>query len=61
WPNLSIFVHGGVAFTPYVKGFEKLLGKIANANLITIGAEIQGVKGVSIAVWRRIRDNRDMI
>jgi hypothetical protein len=27
WPNLSIFVHGGVAFTPYVKGFEKLLGK----------------------------------
>ncbi|NLF41484.1 MAG: GH3 auxin-responsive promoter family protein [Bacteroidales bacterium] len=27
WPNLSIFVHGGVAFTPYIKGFEKLLGK----------------------------------
>ena len=27
WPNLSIFVHGGVSFTPYVKGFEKLLGK----------------------------------
>ncbi len=27
WPNLSIFVHGGVAFTPYKKGFEKLLGK----------------------------------
>ncbi|MFW5792769.1 MAG: GH3 family domain-containing protein [Bacteroidota bacterium] len=27
WPNLSIFVHGGVAFGPYVKGFEKLLGK----------------------------------
>ncbi len=25
WPNLSIFVHGGVAFTPYEKGFEKLL------------------------------------
>lgn len=25
WPNLSIFVHGGVAFTPYLKGFEKLL------------------------------------
>ncbi len=27
WPNLSIFVHGGVAFTPYVKGFEKLLAR----------------------------------
>ncbi len=27
WPNLSIFVHGGVSFTPYKKGFEKLLGK----------------------------------
>jgi hypothetical protein len=22
WPNLSIFVHGGVSFTPYIKGFE---------------------------------------
>jgi len=27
WPNLSIFVHGGVSFTPYVKGFEKLLAR----------------------------------
>lgn len=27
WPNLSIFVHGGVSFTPYKKGFEKLMGK----------------------------------
>jgi hypothetical protein len=27
WPNLEIFVHGGVAFTPYKKGFEKLMGK----------------------------------
>ncbi len=27
WPNLSIFVHGGVSFAPYAKGFEKLLGK----------------------------------
>jgi hypothetical protein len=27
WPNLSIYVHGGVSFTPYKKGFEKLLGK----------------------------------
>jgi hypothetical protein len=27
WPNFSFFVHGGVAFEPYRKGFEKLLGK----------------------------------
>jgi len=25
WPNLSVYVHGGVSFEPYVKGFEKLL------------------------------------
>jgi len=27
WPNLTIYVHGGVSFTPYAKGFEKLLAK----------------------------------
>ncbi len=27
WPNLSIYVHGGVSFAPYQKGFEKLLAK----------------------------------
>ena len=27
WPNLKIFVHGGVFFEPYKKGFEKLLAK----------------------------------
>lgn len=27
WPNLQIFVHGGVSFEPYRKGFERLLGK----------------------------------
>ncbi|MBC7450423.1 MAG: GH3 auxin-responsive promoter family protein [Cytophagales bacterium] len=25
WPNLTVFVHGGVSFEPYKKGFEKLL------------------------------------
>ena len=25
WPNLEVFVHGGVAFDPYRKGFEKLV------------------------------------
>lgn len=27
WPNLSFYVHGGVAMEPYKKGFDKLLGK----------------------------------
>lgn len=27
WPNFGVFVHGGVAFEPYKKGFEKLLDK----------------------------------
>jgi len=27
WPNLAFFVHGGVSFQPYKKGFEKLLGR----------------------------------
>ena len=27
WPNLLVFVHGGVSFDPYRKGFKKLLGK----------------------------------
>src|SRR5579863_4080315 len=27
WPNLGFYVHGGVSFEPYKKGFEILLGK----------------------------------
>lgn len=27
WPKLSVYVHGGVSFDPYRKGFSKLLGK----------------------------------
>lgn len=27
WPNLQIFVHGGVSFEPYKRGFEKLMGR----------------------------------
>ena len=27
WPNLSVYVHGGVSFEPYKIEFEKLLGK----------------------------------
>lgn len=27
WPNLAFFVHGGVSFEPYKKGFNKLVAK----------------------------------
>ena len=27
WPNLEVYVHGGVSFEPYRKGFAKLLGR----------------------------------
>ncbi len=27
WPNLMVYVHGGVSFDPYRKGFGKLLGR----------------------------------
>ena len=27
WPNLRVFVHGGIHFEPYKKGFEKLTSK----------------------------------
>lgn len=30
WPNLQVYVHGGVSFDPYRKGFERLLGRPIN-------------------------------
>ncbi len=27
WPNLNVYIHGGVSFAPYKKGFEKLLSR----------------------------------
>jgi hypothetical protein len=27
WPNMMVYVHGGVSFDPYRKGFEKLLAR----------------------------------
>jgi hypothetical protein len=27
WPNLAVYVHGGVSLTPYKKGFERVLSK----------------------------------
>ncbi|QES87657.1 GH3 auxin-responsive promoter family protein [Rhizosphaericola mali] len=30
WPNLELYMHGGVSFTPYKNNFEKLIGKKIN-------------------------------
>jgi hypothetical protein len=27
WPNLQVFIHGGMTFTPYLKGFEERMGR----------------------------------
>lgn len=27
WPNLEVFIHGGVAFDPYRSSFQKIIGK----------------------------------
>jgi hypothetical protein len=30
WPNLELYMHGGVSFTPYREQFQKLMGKPVN-------------------------------
>jgi len=30
WPNLEVFIHGGVSFVPYRDGFEKIMGAPIN-------------------------------
>ncbi|MFN4123132.1 MAG: GH3 auxin-responsive promoter family protein [Flavobacteriales bacterium] len=57
WPNLSIYVHGGVFFEPYKKGFEKLLGRplhyietyLASEGFIAFQSEKE-VKGMELVL-----------
>ena len=30
WPNLELFMHGGISISPYMKSFENLIGKKIN-------------------------------
>jgi hypothetical protein len=61
WPNLGFFVHGGVSFEPYKKGFEKLLGKpityietyLASEGFIAY-QDIQGSKGMRLVTNQHI-------
>ena len=39
WPNLSLVVHGGVSFEPYVELFQQLIGKPAYYQEIYLGSE----------------------
>ncbi|MER3472215.1 MAG: GH3 auxin-responsive promoter [Chitinophagaceae bacterium] len=61
WPNLGFFVHGGVAFEPYKKGFEKLLGKpiVYIENYLASEGFIgykngEGAKGISLILNNNI-------
>lgn len=50
WPNFEIYVHGGVAFEPYKKGFQRLLGREINYIETYLASEgfiaFQGGQGV---------------
>jgi len=61
WPNLAFFVHGGVSFEPYKKGFEKLTDKpltyietyLASEGFIAY-QERQHAKGMKLALNEHI-------
>ncbi len=61
WPNLSFYVHGGVALEPYKRGFEKLLGKpityietyLASEGFLAYQNK-QGAKGMHLALNNNI-------
>lgn len=61
WPNLTFYVHGGVAMEPYKKGFEKLLGQpityietyLASEGFLAYQNR-QGAKGMHLALNNNI-------
>ncbi len=60
WPNFSFFVHGGVSFEPYKKGFERLLGKsivyVENymASEGFLGYRARGTSGINLIINNNI-------
>jgi hypothetical protein len=54
WPNLSIYVHGGVSFDPYRKGFEKLFAK----PLIYIETYLASEGFIAFQAWPNRRSMR---
>lgn len=60
WPNLTIFCHGGVSFTPYIKSFEKLIGKpliYIETYLASEGFIAYQNKPVSTGIMQMVVDN----
>lgn len=61
WPNLGIYVHGGVAMDPYKKGFEKILAKplvyietyLASEGFLAYQTR-QGTKGMQLVLNNNI-------
>ena len=61
WPNLAIYIHGGVAMDPYKKAFEKLLGKpltyietyLASEGFLAY-QDRNGAKGMRLAINNNI-------
>src|SRR5436189_562483 len=60
WPNFSFFVHGGVSFEPYKKGFERLLGKpiVYVENYLAsegfLGFRAKGTSGINLILNNNI-------
>jgi hypothetical protein len=59
WPDLSVYVHSGVAFEPYEKSFEKLFGKpmIYNESYLASEGYIAYQKRPGIRSLKMIVDN----
>lgn len=59
WPNLSVYVHSGVSFKPYMKRFQKLLSKpmIYNESYLASEGYIAFQNGPSSVGMELILDN----
>ena len=59
WPNLSVYVHSGVAFDPYVKSFEKLFARpiIYNESYLASEGYIAYQKGYDDKAMQMVLDN----
>lgn len=59
WPNLSVYVHSGVAFDPYIKSFERLFGKrvIFNESYLASEGYIAYQNRLDVRAMKMVMDN----
>jgi len=59
WPNLSVYVHSGVSFKPYLKSFEKLVSKplIYNESYLASEGYIAFQNGIKTKGMELVVDN----